>query len=202
MTGGFKAGRHPFFLFGIGQHAINLRSWPRKFDRTNKFCPRILRKTPIFCEAFRLDPAARSLDLTAEQLDPFLKDAPPSGLQSLDLETRSLLQVLFFVSHGIEVPQEHLACGLAPYTRGYDGRPFDWQQVLGGLFHVCSVKSKKPPADAQVAVRYQGYWFYIDERDRYTKATFALLLEVSRLELESTEAQAPMFTLPLGGGSR
>lgn len=153
----------------------------------------------IFCEAFRLDPEARSFDLTNEQLDPYLKDAPPTGLQVLDLETRSLLQVLFFVSHGVEVPREHLACGKATLTRGYDGRAFDWNEVVGGLFHVCSVKSKKPPPVAHVAVSYQGYWFYIDERDRATKATFALLLEVSRLELESAEAQSFMFTLPLGG---
>lgn len=152
-----------------------------------------------FCDAFRLNPAARTFDLTAEELDPYLKDAPLEGVQVLDLETRSLLQVLFFVSHGIEVPREHLAAGIAPRTRGYDGRDFDWQQVLGGLFHVCTTKSKKPPPTAHVAVQYKDYWFYIDERDRYTKATFALLLEVSRLELEPTESQAPILTLPLGG---
>lgn len=156
----------------------------------------------VFCESFGLNPAVRTFDLTAEQLDPYLVNAPPQGLESLDLETRSLLQVLFFVSHGIDVPQDHLACGLAPYTRDHDGRQFDWQEVLGGLFHVCSIKADKPPACAHVAVPYQGYWFYIDQRDRATKSTFALLLEVSRLELESTETNAPMFTLPLGGGSR
>lgn len=153
----------------------------------------------ILCEAFHLDPAARSFDLTAEQLDPYLKDAPPEGVQVLDLETRSLLQVLFFVSQGVDVPREHLADGSAPRTGGYDGRDFDWQQVLGGLFRVCSVKAKKPPPTAHVAIQYKGYWFYIDERDRDTKATFALLLEVSRLELEATENQAPILTLPLGG---
>jgi hypothetical protein len=122
-----------------------------------------------------------------------------TGLESLDLETRSLLQVLFFVAHGIDVPQEHINCGVAPVTRDYDGSHFDWQQVMGGLFRIHSLKSKKRPDCAHVAVQYKGYWFYIDERDRESKSTFALLLEVSRLELESAKAQGPILTLPLGG---
>lgn len=151
-----------------------------------------------FCAVFRLDPTQQTLDLTAEGLDPYMQGVPPQGLSILDLETRSLLQVLFFVSHGVQVPREHLASGLAPQTCDASGQPFDWQQVLGGLFRVCSVKTKKPPANAHVAVQYKGYWFYIDQADRESKATFALLLEVSRLELESTTSKAPLLTLPLG----
>jgi hypothetical protein len=49
-----------------------------------------------------------------------------------------------------------------------------------------------------VAVCYRGYWFYIDERDRDTKATFSLLLELSRLELGAAAGRAPILTLPLG----
>ena len=81
----------------------------------------------------------------------------------------------------------------------FNGGLFNWQQVMGGLFRVCSVKSKKKPDCAQVAVQYKGYWYYIDERDRDTKSTFALLLEVSRLELESTKSNAPILTIPIGG---
>jgi hypothetical protein len=49
-----------------------------------------------------------------------------------------------------------------------------------------------------VAVHYDGYWYFIDERDRESKSTFALLLEVSRLELQPTESRAPLLTLPIG----
>ena len=153
----------------------------------------------VFCNAFKLNPNLRTFDLTAEKLDPFLKDMPQTGLETLDLETRSLLQVLFFVAQGVDVPREHLTSGVAPRTNDFNGGLFNWQQVMGGLFRVCSVKSKKKPECAQVAVQYKGYWYYIDERDRDTKATFALLLEVSRLELESTKTKAPILTLPLGG---
>ena len=39
---------------------------------------------------------------------------------------------------------------------------FDWNQVLVGLFKVCWADGKKLPACSQVAVHYNGYWFYID----------------------------------------
>lgn len=151
------------------------------------------------CQAFKLNPELRTFRLTSDGLDPYLTNMPPSGLEVLDFETRSLLQVLFFVSQGVHVPLEHINNGTAPQT--YDGNRqlFDWQQVLNGLFQVKSMKSRKPPPCAHVAVNYRGYWYYIDERDRDTKSTFALLLEVSRLELESSKTNAPILTLPLGG---
>lgn len=152
-----------------------------------------------FCRAFKLDPAKRTFDLTTDKLDPFLTGMPAAGLDALDLETRSLLQVLFFVAHGVEVPPAHAAAGIAPLTVGPDGTAFDWQQVLGGLFKVCWAGGKKPPPEAYVAVRYQGYWFYIDARDRDSKATFNLLVELSRLELGAKAGTAPILTLPLGG---
>jgi hypothetical protein len=60
------------------------------------------------------------------------------------------------------------------------------------------LRVEKSAPCAYAAVRYKDHWFYIDQRDRDSKATFALLLEVSRLELASTESRAPILTLPLG----
>src|SRR5262249_22194764 len=152
-----------------------------------------------FCRAFKLDPGKRTFDLTTDKLDPFLAGAPAVGLDVLDLETRSLLQVLFFISHGVEAPRPHVASGIAPLTVGPDGMLFNWQEVLEGLFQVCWADGKKPPPCAHTAIHYQGYWFYIDERDRDTKATFALLVELSRLELGAKSGNIPILTLPLGG---
>jgi hypothetical protein len=66
----------------------------------------------VFCNAFKLNPNLRTFDLTTEKLDPFLKDMPHTGLETIDLETRSLLQVLFFVAQGFDVPREHIASGV------------------------------------------------------------------------------------------
>jgi hypothetical protein len=152
-----------------------------------------------FCRAFRVDPRKRTLELTTDKVDPYLAGAPPGGLEVLDMETRSLLQVLYFVAHGVEVPPEHIVSGVAPQTVGPDGVAFDWDQVLGGLFKVCWAAGKRPPPNAHVAVCYRGYWFYIDERDRDTKATFSLLVELSRLEVGAKAGTTPLLTLPLGG---
>lgn len=151
-----------------------------------------------FCRCFRIDPTTESLRITTEELTPFDGTQESGNLNLLDLETRSLLQVLFFVSHGVEVPSQHVQSGKVPLTCNPDGTVFDWGQVMDGLFRVHCTKSKKKPSDAYVAVAYEGYWYYIDHRDRDTKATFALLLEVSRLELQSSESNAPLLTLPLG----
>jgi hypothetical protein len=153
-----------------------------------------------FCRAFGLDPNRTTFKLTSGKLDPYFKGSTRGKLDKLDIETRSLLQVLFFAALGVDVPPEHAASGVAPQTFGPDGRPFDSRQVVDGLFKVCWARGKKPPPDAHVAVCYRGYWFYIDERDRDTKATFALLVELSRLQLSTDKGgPAPVLTLPIGG---
>jgi hypothetical protein len=151
-----------------------------------------------FCRAFKLDQSKNSFDMSTGKLDPYYKDAPKGGLTGLDLETRSLLQVLYFLANGVEVPPAHLLTGEAASTRSSAGEVFDWNQVLHGLFQVCSCQGKRP-SYAHVAVQYKDYWFYIDERDRDTKATFSLLVELSRLQLSGEKGAGPMLTLPIGG---
>jgi hypothetical protein len=125
---------------------------------------------------------------------------PPSD--KIVLVPRSLIQVLFYLAHGVEVPADHLACGAAVATLEPDGAVFDWGQVLGGLFAVKACAGKKPPPRATVAVFHRGYWFYIDDTDPGTKATFTLLRPSRQLELGAAPANragaAPMLTLPVG----
>lgn len=148
---------------------------------------------------FRLKPGLTRYDVTNEALNPFPATYPPEGVTSVDLETRSLLQALYYVAHGIDIPAEHAAQGLVTVTRDDAGRPFDWQQVTRGLFRVRSVKSPDRPAGALVAIAYRGHWFYIDDTDQDTKSTFSLLLELSRLELASKTGVGPVLTLPVTG---
>src|SRR5262249_44184503 len=56
---------------------------------------------------FRLKPGLSKYDLKVESLNPFPVTYPPEGVTRIDLETRSLLQVLYFVAQGVEVPPEH-----------------------------------------------------------------------------------------------
>ena len=147
---------------------------------------------------FRLRPGLTQYDVTSEQLNPFASTHPPEGVSSIDLETRSLLQALYYVSHGIEVPPEHLAQGLVTVTRDTNGGPFDWRQVTRDLFRVRAARGRERPAGAHVAIAYRGYWFWIDGTDQQTNSTFSLLVELSRLEVGGGKTGAgPLLTLPV-----
>lgn len=148
-----------------------------------------------FFRAFSLAPGA-SFDVTVEGLRPF--DSTPGGFRSLDLETRSLLQALYFVAHGVDVPAEHFETGQARQTKTADGKPFDWAPQLAGLFHVRSSRGGCAGDEAAVAVEYRGACFFIERNDHDTRATFALLIELARLEVPSNRQNAPILTLPLG----
>lgn len=147
---------------------------------------------------FRLRREATRFDIEIEKVDPFTY--PPRGMETIDLETRSLLQVLYFVSKGIEVPAGHLQRGLAVQTTLPSGAPFDWSQVTRGLFRVGATAGEQAPPTAHVAIRYLDHWYYIDRRDADTMSTFSLLMELARLELPgASRAGGPTLTLPLGG---
>ncbi len=150
-----------------------------------------------FCQVFKVKPGERKYEIEATKLNPFPAEFPAEGVKMIDLETRSLLQVLYFLSHGVDVPSEHLCAGLARTTLDVDGSPFDYDRALGGLFKVKTAKCRHRPPSAAVAVHYQDYWYYIDACDHDTRATFSLVLHMSRLELGQTVGNAPILTLPL-----
>src|SRR5215471_1071209 len=137
--------------------------------------------------------------ITQEALNPFPSTYPPEGVTSLDLETRSLLQALYYVSHGIDIPPAHAAGGLVTVTRDAAGQAFDWGQVMRGFFRVHWAQGHARPPGAHVAVKYKDYWFYIDDTDQETKSTFSRLMELARLELTGKTGPGPQLTLPVGG---
>ena len=149
--------------------------------------------------AFKLRRGVTKFVITQEMLTPFPHTYPSEGVTTLDLETRSLLQALYYVSHGIQIPDEHASAGLVTVTRDASGQPFPWHLVTDGLFRVHSVKIGERPPNAHVAIPYKGYWFYIDDSDQDTKATFSLLMELSRLELTGKTGPGPVLTLPVSG---
>jgi len=152
-----------------------------------------------FVRVFRLRPGLTQYDITQEALNPFPSTYPPEGVTRLDLETRSLLQALYYVSTGIDIPPEHATGGLATVTLDAAGHAFDWEMVMRRFFRVRWAKGNKRPPGAHVAVKYKDYWFYIDETDQETKSTFSLLMELARLELAGKPGPGPQLTLPISG---
>lgn len=151
----------------------------------------------VFTRTFRLKRGLTKYEISEEALDPFPSTFPPEGVTNIDLETRSLLQGLFFISHGVEVPPDHAAKGIARVTIDGAGQAFDWRQVTAGLFQVRWAPGSERPPSAHVAIQYKGYWFYIDEADHETKSTFTLLMELARLNFSADATVKPVLTLPL-----
>jgi hypothetical protein len=124
---------------------------------------------------------------------------PRPASHELSITPRSTAQVFFYLANGIEVPPEHVAAGLAPLPLAPDGTVFDTRAVTDGLFQVHTCKGRKPPPTAYVAVKYRGYWYYIDDRDQASKTTFALVLQLARINFATQEPTGgPFLTLPVG----
>lgn len=148
-----------------------------------------------FAEAtsFHTDPGLPSAN-EYETL-PAPPEAQGSSLLRNDIvvSTRSLLEVMFYLSQGVNVPLEHQAQGLVTLTVDEGGNPFDWSEMMHDLFtiHVC----KKFPKHAAVAVEYRGHWFYIDERDQNSLSTYTLLVELFGIEVRAGGGGGFLYTL-------
>lgn len=122
---------------------------------------------------------------------------PAEQRSKLTITTRSPLEVLFFLSHAIAVPPEHVEKGLVTVTLNPDGSVFDWGMVTGDLLRVCVARHK--PKRAAVAVNYRHHWYYIDDTDIASKTTLALMIELIRLQKGGSPGGQPLLTVPIGG---
>ncbi|MGE3174379.1 MAG: hypothetical protein AB7O97_17245 [Planctomycetota bacterium] len=121
----------------------------------------------------------------------------PTGPDEVLVEARSLMGVLFFLSHAVEAPAEHIAEGLVTRSHTPDGAPIDWVRATGGLLRVRS--SADVPDRAFAAVSYRDHWFWIDDRDLESKSTFFLLHYLFSLQASSGAGLAPTLTVSAGG---
>jgi hypothetical protein len=151
-----------------------------------------------FARIFRVTPGLRQYRIKSELSDEVTARTPaPLAVDTIYMNMRSVLQIMTFLSKGVCVPEEHVKTGVAPLTPGPDGRPFDWTGVTAGNFLVGSQKHR--PHDAEVAVHYRGYWFYIASTDVNSRAVLAILELLFALQESDAKSVGPMLTLPLGG---
>jgi hypothetical protein len=146
-----------------------------------------------------LVPGLRRYDLLVGEVpDPLKYPREPSV--NLRVLPRSTAQVYFYLANGVEVPLEHLNCGLVQPQVDAEGNVFDGRELMRGLFEVHVCKGHKPPASAYIAVKYRGYWYYIDDADQATKTTLALMIQLSRLDFTRRQRTGggPFLTLPVG----
>lgn len=112
--------------------------------------------------------------------------------ESIALSTRPVISALHYLSQGVDAPAHDVASGKIRRTTRENGENFDWQEMLGELFRVQT--AEKAPAEASVAIRYRGSWFYIADNDLDSKSTFVLLTQLIALHSAPTTGPAMSFS--------
>ena len=111
------------------------------------------------------------------------------------IQGRSLLSVLFFLSHAVEVPEAHVKEGLVKVRKDDQGNTLDHSVLTEDLI---TIKCQRMyPGKAFVSVLYRGYWYYIADNDPNSKTTFSLLTYLFSLQAAPGNTAAPMLTLPI-----
>jgi hypothetical protein len=109
----------------------------------------------------------------------------------LNVQTRSVYDLIEIAASSVEVPPEHAALGLA--NPGHDEL-----SPLRGLLRIQS-SPNFPSTAVLVAVRHRGYWFYIPADDGESKLAFRLLQTLIGMRLvEGTPQTIPTLTIPVG----
>lgn len=127
------------------------------------------------------------------------------GTREIALETRSLLESMYYLSQGVDAPAEHGpgGRGLVTHATGCDPdgavppEVAPWRELTRNLFRVRCSRSR--PDDAFARVRYQGTWFYVPDSDLDSKSTFGLLMQLYSLQSGDAKGLTPQLTLDLGG---
>ena len=107
----------------------------------------------------------------------------------IGITTRSTYDLIEIFSAAVEAPQEHALKGLTinPLPMGLPGRGIRIRSAT------------KKPENMSLAVKYRGYWFYIDETDQPTKAFFRALRAYWSVSISAAadHRAAPVLTLPV-----
>lgn len=126
---------------------------------------------------------------------PFAEPGKSPSRDTLYVETRSVLGIMYFLSRNVDVPQQDGESSKVEdvppeMLASYKGKP------AGSPFRIKS-KSARPDG-AAVAVHYRDYWFYIDDSDLKSKETFSLLNQTFSLQASAIPVAPPVLTLPVG----
>ncbi|MHC4850185.1 MAG: hypothetical protein ACYTEG_17285 [Planctomycetota bacterium] len=107
------------------------------------------------------------------------------GTDTIAMQTRSVLSIMFELACQIDAPPEHV-------KKGYVVPRVSKDDVM----RLIAVKSGSNPDEAFVKVKYHDNWFWIDHGDLHSKRTFTFLNLLSAF-VESEQPQMPtLLTVP------
>ncbi len=107
---------------------------------------------------------------------------------------RSVLSCMYYLSLGVEIPQEHRDKKFAIETETQDGKD-DLFPIIRNLMKIKN--SPYYPKNAYLAVKYKKHWFYIEDSDLDSKRTFSLLLSLYNLQAGGVKQMMPILTIPI-----
>jgi len=135
----------------------------------------------LIVELLKLDPGVTEFALATGSIN-------RTG-REIALQTRSMVEVLSDMSFDIRVPEAHV-------SDGRTGLPVTAPGISQGQFKVAS--GSEQPSDAFASVRYQGYWFWIENRDFASKRGLSLLMVLLSLAETGTAGAVPGLTVSAG----
>jgi hypothetical protein len=136
-----------------------------------------LQKSRRAAEIIGLDPKREQFRVIYA---PFKSDS-----DTLSIQTRSVIQMLSAMAGFIDVPAEKAAHAAPGYdVSAISRRPF---QVHSG---------KDRPDETFAHVKYQDYWYWVDNSDITSKRVFTLMLFITTLTNQSNDQNAPVLTIP------
>ena len=116
-----------------------------------------------------------------------VRDRPRGELAVL---TNSMLHIMMQLSVCVQIPPQDVQEGRAsPGLEQLEGLSPSQRQVAIR----CSTEE---PSDAFAAVQYRKHWFWIDDRDLYSKRALALLMMLFTLADTGERQSLPLITIP------
>ena len=112
----------------------------------------------------------------------------------ISIQTRSVMAMMEFMARGVEVPLEHLE----------DGRVIDYGlqnsdgEVASGLIPFRMRSGKSRPENVFAAVKFQGYWYYIEHNDITSKRALSLIIVLFRLQAPTPAGRSAYFVTTNG----
>ncbi len=126
----------------------------------------------------RLDPSLNEFKVVFGTL--------PRDKNEIAFRTRSVYRILAFLALDVQAPECHLADGRAPDL----GDNTTLSEPHFTVYSGCEM-----PKDCFAAVQYQGYWFWIDQRDFNSKRTMIFLKILLAMADTRTKEGAPVLTI-------
>jgi hypothetical protein len=132
----------------------------------------------------------RLLKLPLDQTRFTLLYSPVRGTaEELAVNSRSMLQIMSAFASYIEVPETDLKAHRASPSFEHLGSERSQEGVR-------IRSSKEKPTDAYAAVRYHGYWFWIDDGDLRTKRALTAVVFFFTLAETGAQERLPLVTIP------